>query len=46
MGSGGQRDEVLRLVRDVRGPEAPAEPYDPARHLRIKDAAGERLIVR
>lgn len=41
---GGQRDEVLALIREVRGELA--EPYDPEKHLRIRDAAGERVIAR
>lgn len=40
---GGQRDEVLALVREVRGESEPQEEYDPARHLMVD---GRRVIAR
>lgn len=41
---GGQRADVLAVIRGVRGDERP--PADPAKALRVRDAAGERLIAR
>lgn len=41
---GGQRAEVLAIIREVRG--EPVEPYDPEKHLIVRGPDGQRVIAR